>query len=61
MKTENVAESHHTDIPYTFPAGHETKPARLEVQCYFHNVTSENILGGRVLFRMQQILIAEVV
>ena len=25
MKTENVAESHQTDIPYTFPAGHETK------------------------------------
>ena len=24
MKTENVAESHQTDIPYTFPAGHET-------------------------------------
>ena len=26
MKTENVAESHQTDIPYTFPAGHETRP-----------------------------------
>ena len=25
MKTENVAESHQTDIPYTFPAGHETR------------------------------------
>ena len=24
MKTENVAESHQMDIPYTFPAGHET-------------------------------------
>ena len=24
MKTENIAESHQTDIPYTFPAGHET-------------------------------------
>ena len=24
MKTENVVESHQTDIPYTFPAGHET-------------------------------------
>ena len=27
MKTENVAESHQTDIPYTFPAGHETRVA----------------------------------
>ena len=25
MKTEDVAESHQTDFPYTFPAGHETK------------------------------------
>ena len=28
MKTENVAESHQTDIPYTFPAGHETSGKR---------------------------------
>ena len=27
MKTENVAESHQTDIPYKFPAGHETTTA----------------------------------
>ena len=26
MKTKNAAESHQTDIPYTFPAGHETTP-----------------------------------
>ena len=30
MKTENVAESHQADIPYTFPAGHETRLSWLE-------------------------------
>ena len=36
MKTEDVAESHQTDFPYTFPAGHETTvvKASCTASCY---------------------------
>ena len=53
MKTENVAESHQTDIPYTFPAGNETSytfaqceyiPLRLRHSCADHIVPANYLI-----------------
>ena len=47
MKTENVAESHQTDIPYTFPAGYETNDA-LAVKGLVKRLTTISELRPRV-------------